>query len=203
MLTQGGSEVQKSQKCAYVIYEQSPSKELLKWIYWFFRGSNGLACCDLEKKSFQSSFIFQAFQPYYYNEDIICLTPNGCISGIQKLIYEEYLTSRSDTVAPLSGPAAFVENFNIKPEEQTQGSECKFVFFCLISLTKFPKNFPYGLLLCRSCLLNEEFFFQCQINFSPFTFSTTAIYFKQVWPKIQQTKIAVTKMQLSLLIRKI
>ena len=74
----------------------------------------------------------QAFQPYYYNEDIICLTPNGCISGIQKLIYEEYLTSRlsrSDTVAPLSGPAAFGENFNIKPEEQTQGSECKFFLF--------------------------------------------------------------------------
>ena len=74
---------------------------------------------------------FQAFQPYYYNEDIICLTPNGCISGIQKLIYEEYLTSRSDTVAPLSGPAAFGENFNIKPEEQTQGSECK--YFCLFN----------------------------------------------------------------------
>ena len=84
------------------------------------------------KKSFYSSFIFQAFQPYYYNEDIICLTPNGCISGIQKLIYEEYLTSRlsrSDTVAPLSGPAAFGENFNIKPEEQTQGNECKFFLF--------------------------------------------------------------------------
>ena len=96
----------------------------------------GLLVAILKKKLFYSSFIFQAFQPYYYNEDIICLTPNGCISGIQKLIYEEYLTSRSDTVAPLSGPAAFEEKFNIKPEVQTQGSECKFVCFCLISLTR-------------------------------------------------------------------
>ena len=45
------------------------------------------------------------------------------------MIYEEYLTSRSDTVAPLSGPAAFGKNFNIKPEEQTQGTECKWGFF--------------------------------------------------------------------------
>ena len=81
-------------------------------------------CWILKKINF-SLLHFQAFQPYYYNEDIICLTPNGCISGIQKLIYEEYLTSRSDTIAPLSGPAAFGENFNIIPEEQTQGSQCK------------------------------------------------------------------------------
>ena len=146
----------------------------------------GLLVAILKKKSFQSSFIFQAFQPYYYNEDIICLTPNGCISGIQKLIYEEYLTSRSDTVAPLSGPAAFGENFNIKPEEQTQGSECKLLFFCLFNqpTNQIPKKLSYGLSLFRSCLLNEEFFFQCQINFSPFTFSTTAIYSKQVWRRI-------------------
>ena len=113
----------------YVIYEWSPSKELLKVLFiGSFVVQMGLLVAIL-KESFYSSFIFQAFQPYYYNEDIICLTPNGCISGIQKLIYEEYLTSRSDTVAPLSGPAAFGKNFNIKPEEQTQGTECKWGFF--------------------------------------------------------------------------
>ena len=95
---------------------------ILSWFKW---------ACLLRswKKIILFFFYFQAFQPYYYNEDIICLTPNGCISGIQKLIYEEYLTSRSDTVAPLSGPAAFGENFNIKPEEQTKGSKCKCFLF--------------------------------------------------------------------------
>merc|ERR1712223_595308 len=41
--------------------------------------------------------IVALLQPYYYNNDILCFTPIACISGFQKLLYEEYVLSKPQT----------------------------------------------------------------------------------------------------------